>query len=404
MTHVPQRVSVHLTRAATRQVKHGEMHIFADAVRRVRGAAAPGDVAVLYDPKDRPFALGLYDPNAPIRVRVLSPTLGVQIDAAWLRTRVHDALHKRDAHFNPTHTSGFRLIHGPGDGLPGLVVDRYAQTAVIKCYAHAWLPWLPTLCDALQEEGALQTGILRLSRNLQKQRPEPWHEGQRLWGDEASIATEFLEGGIRFEVDVRKGQKTGFFLDQRENRARVQTLCEGKNVLNVFCYTGGFSLYAAKGGARSVTSIDASRQAMRALQRNVALNPSLAQTTRFIDRCGDAFQEMQALVHAGETMDVTIVDPPSFAKKNSELEAAQKAYRRLAHAAAQCTVQGGTIVFASCSSRITEAMLEAALHAGVRRAGRRARITHRAGHPVDHPIARAQDQYLKCLYATLDAS
>lgn len=403
MHHLPQRVSVHLTRAATRRVKQGELHVYGDAVTRVRGKGMAGDIAVLYSPKDRPFALGLYDPDAPIRVRVLSPTLGVQIDAQWLKTRVREAVALRTAHFEEHVTDGYRLIHGPGDGFPGLVVDRYAQTAVIKCYAEAWLPWLPTLCEALQENPDLRVGILRMSRNLQARNPAPWHEGQRVWGEESDITTRFVEGGIRFEVDVRKGQKTGFFLDQRENRARVQTLSAEQHVLNVFCYTGGFSLYAAQGGAHTVTSIDASRMAMDALRRNVALNSDLAEGTRFIDRCGDAFEEMQALVRAGQRADLTIIDPPSFAKKNSELEAANKAYRRLAYHAAQCTTSGGTIVFASCSSRITEAMLEDALHDGVERAGYRATITHRAGHPVDHPILREQDQYLKCLYATVTA-
>lgn len=409
MSDFPRRISVHLDRSATRAVHKGAVRVFDGGVTRVRAKGQPdgqpGDIAVLYGPKDTPFAVGVYDPLSPVRVRVLSREMGVAIDRAFIRARVRTAVDARVAHFEDTDTDGYRLIHGPGDGLPGLVVDRYANTAVLKCYAHAWLPWLPTIVEALREDGILTCGLLRLSRALQAEGDAiaPHAEGLLLWGEEAEVATSFLENGIRFEVDPRLGQKTGFFLDQRENRRRVEDLSAYKTVLNVFCYTGGFSLYAARGGAKRVVSIDASQQAMAALERNIARNPQPTDTpqTTFENICRDAFEAMDDLLRHGETFDLVIIDPPSFAKKNAEIDAAQKAYTRLARLGAELTHDNGTLVFASCSSRITEALLEESLNVGVRHARKRVDVYERTGHPMDHPVNRADEQYLKCLYGII---
>lgn len=400
MSFVPQRISVHLDRSATRAVRGGALRIYETSITKQRGEGAAGDVAILYGPNDRPFALGILDPHSPIRVRVLVPALVENIDAEFLRERVRAAIARRKEHFVGESTDGYRLIHGPGDGLPGLVIDRYAHTLVVKCYTHAWLPWLPVLTSALREDTTFRVGMLRLSRKLQEDSSlrDRFTEGALLWGQESDVATSFYEHGIRFEVDPRHGQKTGFFLDQRDNRLRVQKLSDQKRVLNVFCYTGGFSLHAAKGGATSVVSIDASRQAMDALERNIALNPTLA-STRFEQICADAFDAMRTLRDAGRRFDVVIVDPPSFAKKNAELENARRAYRRLAFEAATLVQTGGTLVFASCSSRVDEAFLEETLHQGVRQAHAEAAIFERTGHPIDHTVQSMEDEYLTCLFA-----
>lgn len=406
MSKFPQRVSVHLDRSATRAVHKGALRVFDGGVTRVRSKGRkdgqPGDIAILYGPKDTPFAIGVYDPLSPVRVRILSRQLGVSVDCAFIRGRVRAAADARRSTFEGDETDGYRVIHGPGDGLPGLVVDRYANTVVIKCYAHAWLPWLPTIVGALREDTTLTCGLLRLSRALQSEAEAtaPYTEGMLLWGNEDDLASSFRENGVRFEVDPRRGQKTGFFLDQRENRARVEKLSDHKTVLNVFCYTGGFTLYAARGGAKRVVSIDASKQAMAALERNIALNPPKAgmPQTIFQNLCGDAFEQMDGLLRRGETFDVVIIDPPSFAKKNAEIDGAQKAYTRLARLGAELTHDNGTLVFASCSSRISEDLLQEYLLNGVRHAQRRIDIYERAGHPADHPVTRTEEQYLKCLY------
>ena len=400
----PARVSLHLSRAATRAVSRGERLVFQEAVLRTRGEGAAGDLAILYGPNDKPFAVGLYDPDAALRVRVLTTTLGQPIDVSWLRARIHEAVESR--RFDLSTTDGFRLLHGIGEGLPGLVIDRYAGTCVIKVYSAAWLPWLPEVVGALAAMvPGLEAVLLRLNRQLQGLGAAiaPWHEGQRLFGEEAALATRFVENGLVFEVEPREGQKTGFFLDQRENRARVGEMAAGKRVLNVFCYTGGFSLYAARGGATEVVSIDASKLAMEALARNFALNeavlPSKLKTEHLT---GDAFALMSELRDAGRGFGVVIVDPPSFAKRSAEVEAARSAYRRLAQLGASLVVPGGTLVFASCSSRVTTAMLEEELLHGAAQARKRLTIIAREGHPADHPIALESQQYLGCIYARVD--
>lgn len=401
----PERIAVHVSRNAERAVRRGELWVFQEAVLRTRGEARAGDIAVLYDAKDKPFALGLWDPNSPLRIRVLSPTLGVQIDDAWVEAAVQRAVEARLAHFDAKETNGYRLLHGPGDGMPGMVVDRYANTCVIKIYSEAWLAWLPVVARTLAQYEGFSCGILRLNRQLQARtkRLAPYREGLLLWGSEEVLTSQFRENGLRFEVDPRLGQKTGFFLDQRENRARVEAIAAGQDTLNVFCYTGGFSLYAARGGAPRVVSVDASQPAMDALARNVHLNKNDASVARarFDNRCVDAFVALEELAKTHRRFGLVIIDPPSFAKRNDEVETALSAYRRLARMAVPLVKEGGTLVFASCSSRIDEAQLEAALLEGAADAKRSLNIYERVGHPFDHPIARGELQYLKTLYARI---
>ncbi len=395
----PQRIGVHVQAWCKRAIQEGATQVPERAITKTRGDARAGDIAILYGPNDKPFGLGLVDPDSPVRVRVLSPTLGVNVDGDWMQNCVQDAVRKRLAIFDERVTNGYRCIHGPGDQLPGLVVDRYANTLVLKVYTAAWFPWLPRIVEGLRAMLGCEAGLLRLSRNLQDY-DASFREGTLLWGERAMLATSFLENGLRFEVDPIRGQKTGFFLDQRENRARVESLCDGQDVLNVFCYTGGFSLYAGRGGARSVLSIDASAPAIEALERNIHLNNTAwTQRVEWRFRCGDAFKEMTALTRKAERFGVVVIDPPSFAKKASERETALQSYRRLAALGAELLAPDGHLIFASCSSRIDAEDLEAALCAGARDARRRLEIRARHGHAVDHPISHPDQQYLKCLVA-----
>lgn len=401
---VPGRVSVHVNLATERALRGGQLWLFQEGVTKVRGTGAPGDVAVLYGTKDRPFALGLYDPASPIRVRVLHVGASCTVDGEFFQKRVREASAQRLAWFQDD-TNGYRVIHGPGDGLPGLVVDRYDQTLVLKLYSSAWIPWLPTIQQALVEVFSPQRVVLRLNRQLQDA-PALCHgytEGQILYGEALLAPLSFRENGVVFECDPVLGQKTGFFLDQRENRERVERLAAGKRTLNVFSYTGGFSLYAARGGAGRVVSVDASRPAMDALERNIALNaaePAIART-EFVNHCGDAFEVFQQLQSTRETFGVVIVDPPAFARKAAEVEGALRAYRRLARLAVPLVDTDGVLVFASCSSRITPDAFRGAIEAGTNEAGFYLDVFGESGHPVDHPIANGELQYLKCLYATL---
>lgn len=399
----PGRVSVHVNGATEKALRGGQLWLFQEGVTKIRGEGNPGDVAVIYGTKDKPFAIGLYDPASPIRVRILHVGLGVSIDAAWMQKRLREASERRLNWFEAT-TDGYRVIHGPGDGMPGLVVDRYGKTLVMKLYSAAWIPWLEVIRDALRDIFSPERIVLRLNRQLQDapQLCLGYSEGQILFGPELKELLEFRENGVVFECEPILGQKTGFFLDQRENRERVERLAEGKRTLNVFSYTGGFSLYAARGGATEVVSVDASRPAMDALERNVKLNsdPRIA-NAKYRNLCGDAFEIFEQLQKEGARFDLMIVDPPAFARKAAEIPGAVRAYRRLARLAAPLAAPEATVIFASCSSRVTAEQFRQTIQEGVNDAGYYYEVFGEEGHPWDHPIAYGELQYLKCLYGTL---
>jgi len=247
---------------------------------------------------------------------------------------------------------------------------------------------------------------LRLGRTMQSELEYLYglDDGLVLFGPELDGPVVFRENGLRFEADPVHGQKTGFFLDQRENRARVEKLAGGKTALNVFAYTGGFSVYAARGGARAVVSIDVNRPALAAAARNFALNrdhPAVAAVAATHEALAeDAFEALTRLGSDGRRFDLVIVDPPAFAKKQAEVERALSAYGRLTHLGLGVLQSGGTLVMASCSSRVGADEFFTTVHRAAERAGRPLREIERAAHPLDHPIGFKEGAYLKCLFAT----
>jgi 23S rRNA (cytosine1962-C5)-methyltransferase len=245
--------------------------------------------------------------------------------------------------------------------------------------------------------------VLRLSRAVQRD-SAALHgliDGMTLAGELAANPVVFRENGLLFEADVLHGQKTGFFLDQRENRARVEGLAAGRETLNVFAYTGGFSLYAARGGAPAVVSLDISAPALAAAGRNFELNHTLlaVAAARHELLVVDAFAGLARLAADGRRFDLVVVDPPAFGKQQSEIPAAVRSYERLAALALGALRPGGTLVMASCSSRVSAGDFFAAVRRGAARAGRALHEFEHTGHPVDHPVAFAEGAYLKCLYA-----
>ena len=213
---------------------------------------------------------------------------------------------------------------------------------------------------------------------------------------------QFSENGLRFEADVLRGQKTGFFFDQRDNRARAGKLAAGKRTLNVFAYTGGFSLYAARGGAPEVLSIDSSAPALAAAERNFALNRDLPAVAacRHTILAADAFDALADLRGRGERFELVIVDPPAFAKREDEVAGALQSYGRLTELALGVLAPGGTLVMASCSSRVSAPDFFATVHRAAAHAGRPLAEIDRTGHAIDHPIRFPEGAYLKCLFAT----
>ena len=398
-----RRIALSVTRAAERHLRSGHPWLFADSITKASHEGAPGDLAVVFDQKRRFVAVGLYDPTSPIRLRVLQQGTPATIDRAWFAQKLTSAAQLRQPLTANQQTTGYRLVYGENDGLPGLVIDRYAGTLVVKLYTTAWLPHLVDLLTALLALQNAEQIVLRLSRNVQQLSLQLYGltEGMVIGETELTGPVVFLENGLRFEADPIHGQKTGFFLDQRENRARVERLAAGKRVLNLFAYNGGFSLYAARGGATQVTSLDSSRPALAAATRNFALNqsnPNVAKADHQL-LAGDAFVLLQQLANDGMGYDLVIIDPPAFAKRQSEVERALEAYAQLTRLGLNVLVPGGTIVLASCSSRVTaEAFAANAVQAALR-VGRPLRVFDQTGHALDHPVGFIEGAYLKCLYA-----
>lgn len=389
-----QRLALHLKPAAVRAVRQGHPWVFADSIRKQSGDGPAGALGVLFDPNRQFVGIGLYDPESPIRVRVLHAGKPLTIDAEWLRGQLEQAFARRAPLMEDPGTDGYRLLHGENDGLPGCVVDRYAETLVVKLDTGAWCPYLPLLQDLLLSLTGAERLILRLSRSVRTE----YEDGQILAGSALTRPVLFRENGLVFEAEPIDGQKTGFFLDQRDNRAKVETLAAGRRVLNVFAYTGGFSLYALRGGARSVTSLDISQPALEAARRNLGHNPELDASAH---EClaADSFAALGDLAAAGERYDLVILDPPSFARKQRDIPQALAAYERLTRLGLQVLAPQGVLVTASCSARVPADDFFATVAAQIQATPHSFQEIARTGHALDHPIGFAEGAYLKCLFS-----
>lgn len=408
LDHLPapadKPVVLRVTASAESRLRAGHPWLMVEQIRSESRAGAPGDLGVVFDRKRAFLAVGLYDPCSPTRLRVLRARKSGPVDATLLDERIATALARR-APLLATDTDGYRMVHGESDGLPGLVADRYGDTTVVKLYSHAWVPWLEPVLTSLVRRQPVERLVLRLSRQLSA---APEHlagltDGQVLMGALPDETLTYREHGLVYEVDPVHGQKTGAFLDQRDNRERVGALSDGKRVLNLFSYTGGFSLAAARGGAREVWSVDLSGPALEAAERNVALNrhlPTVA-AAHHVTRRGDAFDVLRDLERDDERFDVVIVDPPAFARSKAQVPGALKAYGRLAGLAVRRVTPGGTVLLASCSRPVRDDDFLATVTGAAREAGRPLRDVEEAGHALDHPTDFADSEYLKAVYATV---
>jgi 23S rRNA (cytosine1962-C5)-methyltransferase len=399
-----KRIALRVAAPAERALRQGHPWVFDQSIMEQSHSGVPGDLAVIFDSKRRFMAIGLYDPTSPIRVRILQKGKPATLDQNWFQDKIKAAATLREP-LKKQDTNGYRLVHGENDGLPGLVVDRYAGTMVIKLYTPAWVPHLKEVCSALAGIHPFERSILRLSRSLNKQTKylHGLTDGMTLSGQTPEDLLLFKENGLTFECDPINGQKTGFFLDQRENRARVKTLSKGKTVLNVFSYTGGFSIYAAAGGAKEVVSVDFSVPGTEATLRNIAHNldhPNVKNAT-FETIARDAFEVLAQMKEDGRKFDIVILDPPMFAQNQAQVETALSAYRRLTQLGVVLLKPGGVLVQASCSSRVDAHVFFEAVHRSASEAGRPLREIELTGHGPDHPITFKEGAYLKCLFATV---
>jgi len=389
-----RRLSLRLRPAAEAAVRGGHPWVFADGIKSRNREGEAGELAVVYDRRDRFLAVGLYDPGSPIRLRVLAAGKPVRIDRGWWLARAREALARRAGVLGPG-TSGARCLAGESEGFPGLVADRYGDTLVVKLYAGSWLARWDEVEGVLREVMAPRFLVRRFSRNLESA-AEAAGLAAGFVGAAGPDPVVFEENGLRFEAAVTRGQKTGFFLVQRDNRARVGELAGGREVLNLFSYTGGFSLYAARGGARRVVDVDQSAPALEGARRNFALNrgdPAVAAAVHETWRA----DVLGSLREGGERFDLVVVDPPALAKGKAERERALRAYRRLNAAALERLRPGGVLVAASCTAHVRDEEYFALVRELAGRGGRRWRELWTSGHPPDHPAAFAEAEYLKAI-------
>lgn len=396
------RLKLTLRPTAESIVRSGHPWVYSESIRDQNREGAAGELAVIYDRKDKFLAVGFYDPDSPLRVRILHSGKPATIDEAWWRGSLDRALALRDG-IADAGTNGLRLLNGESDGWPGLVLDRYADILVVKLYSPAWLERLEMVTGLFRERLDPERIVLRLSRNLEEAAGKAGREdGTLLFGPSLDGPVVFLEDGLRFEADVLKGQKTGFFLDQRENRQRVGRLAEGREVLNAFSFSGGFSLHAARGGAVSVTDLDLSSHALEAARRNFALNQEDARVAacRHLQVQDDAFAWID---HKRDvSYDLVITDPPSLAKREVERSRAIQAYGRLNANAIRLLRRGGILLAASCSAHVSADEFFGAVRQAARQSGRRFEEIETTGHAPDHHAAFPEAEYLKAIYLAFD--
>ncbi|MDR2813210.1 MAG: class I SAM-dependent rRNA methyltransferase [Prevotellaceae bacterium] len=365
--------------------------VFSGAIQRADGRPEEGDVVEVYSAAEQLLGIG-HAQVGSIAVRMLSfePQ---EINADFWRQALQNAYNLRKKTVLSENTTCYRLAHGEADGLPGLIVDVYGATAVLQAHSAGMYLARHELAQALRSVygGSLKAvydksaGTLPFKANLGAA------DGY-LWGEKQ--VEPALENGIKFEVDWEGGQKTGFFLDQRDNRSLLEQYCRGRSVLNVFCYTGGFSAYALRGGAAHVCSVDSSARAVEQACKNVALN--FGEQAPHEAHVADGFDFLQS---AGGKYDVIALDPPAFAKHTGAVRNALQAYRRLNALALKRAPQGSIIFTFSCSQVVSREQFCSAIFSAALDSRRNVRILHRLAQPPDHPVSiyHPEGEYLKGL-------
>jgi 23S rRNA (cytosine1962-C5)-methyltransferase len=360
-----------------------------------------GGLAVIYDHKNRFLAIGLWEPDSDLCFRVLNLLETIEIDTPFFLKRFQQALLLRKD-LEKQGTTGYRVLNGENDGFPGLVLDRYDKTWVLKVYTKSWFPYLERMLAIILIEKSVDQVILRLARNTEDPSSH-FFDGKVLYGSDPIVPVQFCENGLKFHVDVVNGQKTGFFLDQRENRLQIKKISSGLSVLNVFSYTGGFSIYAVSGGCRSLVEIDSNSFALNSSLQNLKLNYPKEQNFEYSQIEGDAFQKLHELKLQNRQFDLVILDPPAFARKKKHRSQALEAYSRLAELGVQLVAPGGRLFTASCSAHISPKEFYRAVNYGVGFANKRIQEITKTRHALDHPVKFKELAYLKSLLGWVEA-
>ena len=392
--------TVHLKKGKEESLGRFHPWVFSGAIHHIDGRPEEGDVVRVLGADGKFLAVGHIQIGS-IAVRVLSFD-DITIDRNFWKQRLSAAYGVRKSIFpqwtmdnNSQLTNAFRLIHGEGDGLPGLVIDVYDRTAVMQAHSVGMHVSRHEIADALGEvmEGVIDNIYYKSENTLAYKASEDGGNGF-LKGGLATASDIAVENGLKFHVDWLGGQKTGFFVDQRENRALLEHYAKGRKVLNMFCYTGGFSFYAMRGGAEQVHSVDSSSRAIDITRANVELN--FPGDTRHEAFAEDAFKYLDRM---GDQYDLIILDPPAFAKHKDALRNALMGYRKLNAKAFEKIRPGGILFTFSCSQVVTKDNFRTAVFTAAAMSGRRVRILHQLTQPADHPVSiyHPEGEYLKGL-------
>lgn len=413
--HKPNIAKLHVDERCEYRLRRAMPWIFDKYCKFEKYQPQLGDLVAVYGKRNQCIGIGLYDANSPIRVRMLGKAENFSLDTIALK--LQNALRYRASlHIVDDKTTGLRLLNGESEGLPGIVIDCYAQTWVMKIYAACWLPYLPDILSILDGyigqphtdlDGRAYAApperlILRFGRECADTYEKNGFQNASLaLGNDDTPHADFFEYGAKFRAHVFNGQKTGFFLDQRDNRQLVRSLAKDKKVLDICCYSGGFSINAAIGGACEVWSLDGDKHALDLVDMHYALNagiPNVGNAKHILQR-SNMFDWLARAKDRKMAFDLIIADPPSFASSQAQIPAAEKAYMRLFAAAASCLKPHGQILCCSCSSHIgsekfAEIVRRALMH-------KTAGAINYTALPPDHVAAFAEARYLKTWLVTV---
>ena len=380
--------------------------IFAGSVATLKGRARSGDTVMVEDEHGVAMGRAAWSPESKIRARMWTFDANETIDHAFFKRRVAQAVARRAGwavlRGEQAEPAGERLIHGEADGLPGVIADRYGVMVVLQLTSAGADAWRDAIVAALVQATGCQRIYERSDSDVRKLEGltsvTGWLAGKGLDATPLTALPQIDEHGVRFGVDVVGGHKTGFYLDQRDNRLLLRTLAQGRRVLNCFCYTGGFSLQALAGGAASIVSIDSSGPALTQAKANLAMNPQL-DASRAEWRDADVFQALRDYHRAGEKFDLIVLDPPKFAPSAAHADQAARAYKDINLFGFKLLAPGGLMMTYSCSGGIGVELFQKIIASAAADAGRDARILRRLMASSDHPVGLAapEGEYLKGL-------
>jgi len=388
--------SIHLKHGRERSVLARHPWIFASAIASVDGNPGIGETVKVLDVQGTRIAKAAYSPDSQIRARVWSTNPDEQIDAHFLESRVSASIERRNPLKQSKTTTAMRLLYGEADGIPGLIVDQYNQTIVVQILSAGAEYFRNEIVDILSKTLNPECIYERSDVEVRSLEGLSSREGV-LFGRQPEKGIIIEENGIKYEVDVSSGQKTGFYIDQRVNRHKVYEMAKDKDILNCFCYTGGFTLNVLAGGAKSVLSVDSSAPALEQLEKNVQLNGLDEKRSEILE--GDVFKLLRLFRDQARTFDLIVLDPPKFAPTISQAEKASRAYKDINLLAIKLLRPGGILVTFSCSGGISRDLFQKIVAGAALDAGVDLRIEEQLSQSGDHPVLLSfpESFYLKGL-------